>query len=303
MNLLALALGLFFERFMTHFFHLREARWLDGYFDAALRVVDGKRSVFALLIAIATVLVPILPVAAFAWGFRHLLFGVPYLLFAVIVLIFSLGPRDLEDEVDEYIEAVRNDDQGRADRVAKELLETEPPRPGGERTLAIEEAIFIQANNRLFGVVLWFMLLGPVGAWAFRVSDMFRRRAIFEAGRAESFSERRNYSFAAQRVHGAMAWLPARLVAMAYALAGSFETAVSDWREYYQDCADHFFDVNDDVVACAGVGALGAAALPQAATPVAPEIQGARNAMRLVSRTLWVWLTAIAVLTIFGFAV
>lgn len=303
MNLLALALGLFAERFVTHLFHLREARWLDRYYDAVLRIVDGKRSYYALLIAIVAVVLPVLPVAAFAWSFRHLLFGGPYLLFAVVVLIFSLGPRDLEDEVEEYVEALREGDQARADRVAKELLETEPPRPGGERTLAIEEAIFIQANNRLFGVVLWFMLLGPVGAWAFRVSDMFRRRAIFEAGRADTFSERRNYSFAAQRVHGAMAWLPARLLAMAYALAGSFETAVSDWREYYQDCAEHFFDVNDDVVACAGVGALGGAALPELATPLAPEMQGARNALRLVSRTLWVWLTAIAVLTIFGFAV
>lgn len=301
MNLLALALGLFIERFLTQLFHLREARWLDGWFDAALRRIAGGRGLAAHLVGIGAVALPVLPVAAFAWYFREVLFAVPYLLFAVIVLMFSLGPRDLEDEVDEYVEAVRGGDTERAAQVAKEMLETEPPRSGGERTLAIEEAIFVQANNRLFGVVLWFMLLGPVGAWAFRVSDMFRRRSIFEAGRAESFSERRNYSVVAQRIHGVMAWLPARLLALAYALAGSFETAVSDWREYYQDCADHFFDVNDDVIACAGVGALGGAALPEA--EALPEVQGARNAMRLVSRTLWVWLTAIAVLTIFGFAV
>lgn len=302
MNLLALALGLFIERFLTHLFHLREARWLDRYFDFSLRLIRGRRGLLAHIIAVLTVALPVMPVLAFALTFRHLLFGVPYVVFAVVVLLFSLGPRDLEDEVDEYVEALRNADADRADRVAKELLETEPPGHAGERTLAIEEAIFIQANNRLFGVVLWFMVLGPVGAWAFRVSDMFRRRAIFEAGRASTLTEKRAYSFAAQRIHGAIAWLPARLVALAYALAGSFETAVSDWRAYYQNCSDQFFEVNEDIVACAGVGALGTAAVPEG-EPFAAELAGARNAMRLVSRTLWVWLTGIAVLTIFGFAI
>ncbi|MDH3590201.1 MAG: regulatory signaling modulator protein AmpE, partial [Gammaproteobacteria bacterium] len=179
----------------------------------------------------------------------------------------------------------------------------EAPRESKQRTLAIEEAIFIQSNNRLFGVVLWFMLLGPAGAWLFRVSDMLRRRAMFESGRAEQENgEKPHYLGATQQVHGVIAWLPARVLALAFALAGSFESAVSDWREYYQDCADNFFQVNDDVVACAGVGALGNT-VGDTGDQGGVEIRGARNAMRLVSRTLWVWLTAIAVLTIFGFAV
>ena len=302
MNLLALALGLFIERFLTELFHLREARWLDGYFDVVLQVIGERKGIIGLALAVVAVTLPVLPVIAFFVFFRDLLYSVPYFLFAVVVLMFSLGPRDLEEEVDEYVEALRNGETEKAARVAKELLETEPPQERRRRTLAIEEAIFIQSNNRLFGVVLWFMLLGPIGAWAFRVSNMFRRRAIYEAARATSAgAQRPGYGVAAQRLHGVVAWLPARLLALAYALAGSFETAVSDWRAYYNDCADQFFDVNDDVVACAGVGALGGAAA--AGADAGPEVQGARNAMRLVSRTLWVWLTVIAVLTIFGFAV
>ncbi len=302
MNLLALALGLFIERFLTELFHLREARWLDGYFDVGLRTIGRRTGLLGFVMAVVVVAVPVLPVIAFFVFFRDFLYGVPYFLFAVVMLMFSLGPRDLEEEVDEYMEALRNGEVAKAQRVAKELLETEPPRERRKRALAIEEAIFIQSNNRLFGVVLWFMLLGPIGAWAFRVSNMFRRRAIYEAARATSATARQpGFGVAAQRLHGVVAWLPARLLALAYALAGSFETAVSDWRAYYNDCAEQFFDVNDDVVACAGVGALGGAAATSG--DAAPEMQGARNAMRLVSRTLWVWLTAIAVLTIFGFAI
>ncbi|NNF67916.1 MAG: regulatory signaling modulator protein AmpE, partial [Gammaproteobacteria bacterium] len=168
MNILALALGLFLERFFTHLFHLREARWLDSYFDRGLALLRG--GIFGQIGALVIVLVPVLPVAVFAVVFRDTLLGLPYLLFAVLMLMFSLGPRDLEDEVDDYVAAIQNGDTQRAARIAKELLETEAPREKQQRTLAIEEAIFVQSNNRLFGVVLWFMLLGPAGAWLFRVS-------------------------------------------------------------------------------------------------------------------------------------
>ena len=302
MNLLALALGLFLERFLTHLFHLREARWLDGYFDRGLRLLRG--GIPSQLGAILIVLVPVIPVAAFAIVFRDVLYGLPYLAFAVLMLMFSLGPRDLEDEVEEYIEALHAGDTQRADRIAKELLETDAPPESRKRKMAIEEAIFIQSNNRLFGVLLWFMLLGPAGAWLFRVSDMCRRRAMYEAGRAETASgEKPGYLKFAQRVHGVVAWLPARLVAVSFALAGSFEGAVSDWRSYYQDCAENFFHVNDDVVACAGAGALASPDLDNTGDLAGKGMRSARNALGLVSRSLWVWLTAIAVLTIAGFAV
>ena len=38
----------------------------------------------------------------------------------------------------------------------------------------MERAIYVQANNRIFGVVFWFLVLGPTGAWAFRVLDLLQ---------------------------------------------------------------------------------------------------------------------------------
>src|SRR4030095_7524875 len=131
------------------------------------------------------------------------------------------------------------------------------------------------------------------------VTDLMRRRAVFEGGRArDQTGATPDYVQAAQRVHGVLAWLRARLLAVGYALAGSFEDAVSDWRAYYQHCSEHFFEVNDAVLACAGAGALRNRAF---AEDVDAQVVG--GAMRLVNRTLIVWLTAIALLTVVGWAV
>ena len=101
---------------------------------------------------------------------------------------------------------------------------------------------------------------------------------------------------AVRSLHGLMAWIPARLLAMGFALAGSFEEAIADWRGYYDNCAPRFFDVNNDVVACAGVGATGRATESCAVAPAARV----RAAIDLVVRTLWlIWCPVIAVLTLY----
>ena len=40
------------------------------------------------------------------------------------------------------------------------------PPIAARRTATIERAIYVQANNRIFGVVFWFLLLGPAGPLA-----------------------------------------------------------------------------------------------------------------------------------------
>ena len=300
MKFIALLLGLLIERLFTNLFKLGELRLLDNYFDAGLRLVDRVGGWAGTLIAAFVVALAVAPVAIVAVVFEDVLWGALYIVFAILVLLFSLGPRDLGTEVDDFVAASRRGDERVANQVARELLETDPPSDTYRRTLAIEEAVFVQSNNRTFGVLLWFLLLGPAGAWLFRVTDMFRRRAFFEAGRArQSGLERPAYVTPVQRLHGLLAWLPSRAVALSFALAGSFEPAVEDWRNYYRDCSEHFFEVNDEIVACAGLGALGK-------PPSAPELlvaDGAVSAMRLVNRSLVIWIVAIAVLTAVGAAV
>jgi AmpE protein len=295
MNLIALFLGLVVERVATRLLHLREPRWLDSYFDWWLDRVDNASPVVGVVLAILCLALPVLPIAWLQHEFADVLFGLPYIAFAAFVLLFSLGPRDLASEVEDYAAAVASGDAERIERAAKAITESDLPRAGRVRDLAVEEAVLVQANNRIFGVVFWFMVLGPAGAWLFRVADLMRRRAVFEAGRTAADGEGAppRCLQVVQTLYGLLAWIPARLLALGYAMAGSFEDAVSDWRSYYQSCSDKFFHVNDAILAASGRGAMQNDAAE-------PAVGAAQAAMGLVRRTLWVWITVISLLTIAG---
>ena len=171
MNLLALFLGLGIERLLTQVFHWREFHWLDPVFDLAFR--KSRHSGFAagLAIALGTAVLIVLPVAFLELSLQGQLAQIPLFIFAVIVLLFCLGPRDLGEEVDDFREAISKEDHEETQKLAAELLQTIPD---PESLPDIEEGIYAQANNRIFAVVFWFALLGPTAAWLFRVLDLMR---------------------------------------------------------------------------------------------------------------------------------
>ena len=291
MHLIALILGLIIERLATQLLHLRELRWFDGYFDIGLVQIARLEGWVAMLGVLGLLAVPVLPVLLISLAFTDVWWDLPYLAFAVIVLLFSLGPRDLGEEVDEYCDAVEREDAERADRVARELLEADGADDDDE---TVVRAVFIQANNRIFGVVFWFMVLGPVGAWLFRVGDLFRRRAVLEAERDPTMAKARENI---EAVHGLLGFIPARLAALGYAISGSFDHAFSCWRTYAAAAGAPLHQINDEIVACVGCGALSLVA----GDTQSPD-HGARKAMRLVTRTIFVWTTVIALITLPGWA-
>jgi len=296
MKLIALLFGLALEHVATRRFRLRELRFFDPYFDFALararRLSTGAAAaVLAVFLLLATA--PVL------WIDRVLdetfvRWDLPYLLFAVLVVFLCLGPRDLGSEVDDYCAALDRGDHDEARRVMTELAESQHASP--RDVDAVEEAIFVQATNRIFGVAFWFVVLGPVGAWLFRVSDLLRRRAAFESSR--DYGVARAGLPAAEMLHGILAWVPARLAALGYALAGSFDDAWNRWRSVTPAPGKPFHAHTERVSALVGKAAM-TGFLEQPANSSA----AARNALKLVMRTLFIWVTVIALMTIFGWAV
>lgn len=295
MKLIALALGLVLEHLATELLHLRELRWFDSYFDYGLARAKRIGAWGVHLVLAAIVILPTIPVLLVSDALQgpEIFWDLAYLAFAVLVVFLCLGPRDLGKEVDEYCTALDQEDHEGARRALVEISEAERPR--ASEIDVVEDAIFVQANNRIFGVVFWFMLLGPVGAWLFRVSDLLRRRVAFESVRDEQLTVR--VLPAIEAIYGALKWVPARLAMLGYMLSGSFDDALNSWRSYEASARAPIDRRNDELVA-----RVGKAAMTGFLDEPPNSSAAARNAMRLVQRTLFIWVTVIAVMTIFGWA-
>jgi AmpE protein len=162
MNLIALLIGLVVERLATQLFHWRRMRWLDRIIDFGFRQAERLANWPAIIPVILLGLVLVLPVFAVIWFLGGTLAGFAYLLLAVVVLFFSLGPGDIGEEVREYCKALASDDEERVHNAAKAIVEADVPETLSERTSCVEAAVCVQANNRLFAVVFWFVVLGPL---------------------------------------------------------------------------------------------------------------------------------------------
>ena len=85
------------------------------------------------------------------------------------MLFYAWGPRDLDLDVDAIVNARDAD----ARRAAAATLWPDGARrriDGG----ALVEAVFRNALRRWFGVLFWFLLLGPVGALLYRLTALAR---------------------------------------------------------------------------------------------------------------------------------
>lgn len=301
MNFVALLLGLGVERLLTHLFHLREFRWLDPMFDWLTERLRNQPRAPAVIGVILFTIAAVLPVALISVALSGTLLQIPYFVLAVVVLLFSLGPRDLQTEVDEYCTAVRDENEAGVGQVARELWEGDLQDEPDVHVRLIRRSIFIQANNRIFAVLFWFLLLGPTGAWLFRVLDLMRRRLAFEYNRTNHDFCNTALVWAVRSVHGVLAWVPARLLILGYGLAGSFDSAIAAWRAYHGKAEEDFFRATNDLLDSVGEGAAGGVSETDASSPEDREAVVAQvsGAMDLVSRTLWlIWAPAIAIMTL-----
>lgn len=310
MNLIALFVGLLIERLATQLFHWRRMRWTERIIDAGFRRAERISTWPALIPVILLAVVLVLPVFVVTLLLRDAdaLLGFPYVILAIVVLFFSLGPKDIGEDVDDYCAALEEGDEEKILHTAKSLIESDVPDDPQARTEKVEAAVFVQANNRLFAIIFWFVALGPLGplgAWAYRVTDLVRRRAVFNAVRDDGESGTAGrIRDAAVLVHGWLAWIPARLSAIGYAVAGHFDGALAGWRTPRDGDVSSTFVASQLLLARVGVGALALGDDDEVEESLhARGIRGAKAARRLVVRSLLVWVVVIAAMTLYGWTV
>lgn len=245
---------------------------------------------------VLALLPPVLLVGLFQAALDKPLLGFAGLLFAIAVLFYSWGPRDLDLDVEAIIDAP--DPAARAQAAAR--LGTDGAAPTLDAP-ALVEAVFLAAQRRWFGVLFWFLLLGPAGALAYRLS------AWAAEGDAADLPP--------ETLAGAKTWLAfldwpvAQLMTLALALVGDFDTVIAAWK----DNGGATLDVQRGFLAAAARASVrteladeamdyadhGVVA-PGTLVAVMGELPELRDAMSLVWRILLLWLVVMALFVVAG---
>ena len=276
MSLISIIIALFLDRMLRNWHDLRDLGWFEHYtsvLDKLIGIEAGSIKFFLVM------LVPLLAFGLLSFLLNGIVFNIPYFLFGIAVLIYCLGPDCLCSDIEAYIDARRlgDDDEALhlAGAITEEAASTSPDQQGSDVT----RAILHTANQRIFSVLFWFVLLGPFGAVFFRLSTQIGKQQLG------------NLSQFADTVQALMAWLPARLLASAYALVGNFEGAVLAYknRPYESDLSISNYDTLVNI----GLGAL-------RYTQVEDEIAGIQAARNLVVRAVLCWVALLALLTLGG---
>lgn len=220
------------------------------------------------------------------WGLHGTLFGLTSFLFAAFVLYYCWGPRDLERDVDAIAKAP---DSERRLAAAQALRDD-----GRNAELPFEDealvaATFSAALKRWFGVLFWFVVLGPAGALLYRLTQLLA--CIPEHAGAQT-----------QRAAAILDWLPAHFMVLALALASNFDAVFKTWRDWH---AAHkgYFELDPgflDAIARASVDADVAADGHAQDQENHSPLVALDDAMVLVRRVLVVWLTVIALIVLAG---
>jgi membrane protein required for beta-lactamase induction len=209
------------------------------------------------------------------------------LLFALAILLYSLGPKYLNPQLDDYIHALEAGDEMQADELALEFLNRDDTHQRNEQ--AIIENILIQANERLFGIIFWFLILGPFGALLYRLASLLRLEQLDIHGR---------YPDASRDLCNILNWPTARLLALGNVLSGHFVDAFEAWVENEQIS----LQVNEAVIKASGLGALQYQPQSSADNEALSDDNSywIRMTQGLLNRTLIVWLIVLGVMTLAG---
>jgi AmpE protein len=243
---------------------------------------------------------PLAAVGLFQLALREPLYGLAGLVFAIAVLFYAWGPRDLDLDVDAIINAP--DAASRREAMAKLWPGTAPLTIDGG---ALVSAVFQNALRRWFGVLFWFLLLGPCGALLYRLTVLASEGSYAHKLPVEAAEGARTLLML-------LDWPVAQLLTLSLALVGNFDTVLGAWRESggASFTLDHRFldaagraSVRTELAEEAAdyAGEFGTQPDAAAAVVTTPELPELRDAMSLVWRSLLVWLAVLALFVIAGF--
>ncbi len=159
----------------------------------------------------------------------------------------------------------------------------------------------LQAHRHVLGPIFWFVLFGPVGPVVYRAADLLAERW----GRQVE-PDKSAFARFAVRAFFWIDWLPARVTAATFSIAGNFEDAAYCWRTQ----AAGWGRGAEGVVLASGAGALGVklgGALredgmlnqrPELGIGDDVDVEDLRGTVGLIWRALVLWLVLLLIVAV-----
>ena len=286
MTIISILIAFALCHFVRELGRLRQHGWLKGWVGAANRAfseVPGWNSFGGFLVIM---LLPLVGLALIYYVLAYSLGPAGAFLLALLVLIYTFGPRDLDTEVAAIVRA--EDDEARDAAIAG-LLGGEPPEEEEACKKALIDTVFREALRRWFAVIFWFAVLGIVGALLYRMVDWLNH------GNYELSTEQRQLF---RRMQQVLDWPAAQLITLALAIATDFDSVYSAWKQYHDEQGHGLFEGDNGFLLASArcIVLTGHAARDGYADQLGGSLASLKQAMDLVWRALGVWLTVLALL-------
>ena len=224
----------------------------------------------------------------------------PYIgwLVDIALLYCALGLRSLGEHVQPVAQALgANDLEEARTRVGYLVSRQTSELDATEVARAATESVLENGSDAVFAALFWFAVAGAPGVVLYRLSNTLDAMWGYRNERFERFG------WAAARIDDVMNYIPARLVALTYAVLGKTRLAMQCWRKQ----APQWDSPSAGPVMAAGAGALGVelggAAIyhgelherPQLGEGVPADADAIGRGWQLVQRGVWLWLLILCV--------
>ena len=238
------------------------------------------------------------------------------MLWNVAVLYATLGFRQFSHHFTDIRKALEAGDEDEARRLLAEWRQIDASElPRREIIRHVIEFSVLAAHRHVLGVFSWFAVLavlglGPAGAVLYRLSE-FVTRYWPHVSRRQAPSVSEATCAAAARAWQLVDWVPARVTALGFAVVGSFEEAIDNWRRYESLPESEGAGHNDGLLVAATAGAINVrlgttamaegesqADMPAAAARNDPQLAHLRSVVGLVWRSVVMWMLLLALLTL-----
>jgi AmpE protein len=286
MTIISILIAFTLCHFVRELRHLRRFEWVGSFADFGnehFKNIPGWSGPVGFLVILG---LPLLAVFIINNLLYSVLGQLGELIFAIAILVYTFGPRDLDIDVRRVFSSETEDQQKAA---LEELLDGPIPADGEICQTTAIDAVFRKALKRWFGIIFWFAVLGVYGALLYRLAVWLSYNDVKLEGETKEL---------VTTLCKILEWPVAQLMTLALAVATDFDSVYHAWKQYHHERGHGLFEGSNEFMLTSArtIVKSGHAANDGYADQIQGPMASIKLSMDLVWRSLGVWATVLAIL-------